>query len=65
VIEALEIAARDARDDNRIRHARALDTVREKLVACMTPRDALRRGRRLSGAGRARARRPARAARAA
>jgi hypothetical protein len=42
VIEALEIAARDAREDNRLRHARALDTVREDLIARMTPRDALR-----------------------
>ena len=42
VIEALEIAARDAREDNRLRHARALDGVREDLIARMTPRDALR-----------------------
>lgn len=41
-IEALEIAARDARDDNRLRHARALETVREDLTARMAPRDALR-----------------------
>jgi predicted DNA-binding transcriptional regulator YafY len=41
-IEALEIAARDAREDNRLRHARALDGVREDLTARLTPRDALR-----------------------
>ena len=41
-IEALEIAATSARDDNRLRHARALEDLRDRLVARLPARDALR-----------------------
>jgi predicted DNA-binding transcriptional regulator YafY len=41
-IEALEIAARAARDQARLRHARALEGVRDGLLARLTPRDASR-----------------------
>jgi predicted DNA-binding transcriptional regulator YafY len=41
-IEALEIAARGARDEGRIRHSRALEDLRDGLLARLNPRDALR-----------------------
>ena len=41
-IEALEIAARAARDQGRLRHARALEDLRDGLLARLTPRDATR-----------------------
>ncbi len=41
-IEALEIAARAARDEGRIRHARAMEDLRDSLLARLTPRDASR-----------------------
>lgn len=41
-IEALEIAARAARDQARLRHARALEELRDGLLARLTPRDASR-----------------------
>lgn len=41
-IEALEIAARAARNQARLRHARALEDVRDRLLARLTPRDASR-----------------------
>ena len=41
-IEALEIAARSARDQSRLRHAQALDDLRDGLMARLTPRDAFR-----------------------
>jgi len=41
-IEALEIAARAARDENRLRHARALEDLRDGLITRLSPRDALR-----------------------
>lgn len=41
-IEALEIAVRAARDQTRLRHARALEYVRDGLLARLTPRDASR-----------------------
>lgn len=41
-IEALEIASRSARSDGRLRHAAALDDLRDGLLARLTPRDALR-----------------------
>lgn len=41
-IEALEIAARAARDENRLRHARALENLRDSLITRLSPRDALR-----------------------
>lgn len=41
-IEALEIAARTARDENRLRHARALEDLRDGLITRLSPRDALR-----------------------
>ena len=41
-IEALEIAARTARDQARLRHARALEDLRDGLLARLTPRDASR-----------------------
>lgn len=41
-IEALEIAARAARDQARLRHARALEDLRDGLLARLTPRDATR-----------------------
>ena len=41
-IEALEIAARAARDQARLRHARALEDLRDGLLARLTPRDASR-----------------------
>jgi predicted DNA-binding transcriptional regulator YafY len=41
-IEALEIAARTARDQARLRHARALEDLRDGLLARLTPRDATR-----------------------
>ncbi len=41
-IEALEIATRAARDEGRIRHSRALEDLREGLLARLKPRDALR-----------------------
>src|SRR3546814_10885563 len=41
-IEALEIAARAARDENRLRHARALEDLRDSLITRLSPRDALR-----------------------
>ena len=41
-IEALEIAARAARDQARLRHARALEDLRDGLLARLTPQDATR-----------------------
>ena len=41
-VEALEIAVRAAREDNRLRHARALENLREGLIARLPPLDALR-----------------------
>lgn len=41
-IEALEIAARDAEAEGRLRHAKALDALRDGLLARLAPRDALR-----------------------
>jgi len=41
-IEALEIAAHTAREDNRLRHARALEDMRDRLMARLPARDALR-----------------------
>jgi predicted DNA-binding transcriptional regulator YafY len=41
-IEALEIAARTARSQARLRHARALEDLRDGLLARLTPRDAIR-----------------------
>ena len=41
-IEALEIAARAARDQARLRHARALEDLRDGLLARLTVRDATR-----------------------
>jgi predicted DNA-binding transcriptional regulator YafY len=41
-VEALEIAVRSARDDSRLRHARALETLRDGLIAKLPIRDALR-----------------------
>jgi predicted DNA-binding transcriptional regulator YafY len=41
-IEALEIAARAARDQARLRHAHAIEDLRDKLLARLTPRDATR-----------------------
>jgi predicted DNA-binding transcriptional regulator YafY len=41
-IEALEIAARAAREENRLRHARALEDIRDGLITRLSPRDALR-----------------------
>ena len=41
-IEALEIAARTARDQARLLHARALEDLRDGLLARLTPRDATR-----------------------
>ncbi|GAU83917.1 YafY family protein [Bosea sp. BIWAKO-01] len=41
-IEALEIAASAARDQGRLRHARALEDLRDRLLARLTPRDATR-----------------------
>jgi predicted DNA-binding transcriptional regulator YafY len=41
-IEALEIASRTARSDGRLRHAAALDDLRDGLLARLTPKDALR-----------------------
>jgi predicted DNA-binding transcriptional regulator YafY len=41
-IEALEIAARAARDQARLRHARALEDLRDSLLARLSPRDANR-----------------------
>lgn len=41
-IEALEIAARAARNENRLRHARALEDLRDGLITRLSPRDALR-----------------------
>ncbi len=41
-IEALEIATISARDDNRLRHARALEDMRDRLMARLPARDALR-----------------------
>lgn len=41
-IEALEIAVRTARDQGRLRHARALEDLRDGLLARLTPRDATR-----------------------
>jgi predicted DNA-binding transcriptional regulator YafY len=41
-IEALEVAARTARDEGRIRHSRALEDLRDGLLARLNPRDALR-----------------------
>lgn len=41
-IEALEIAARSARDQSRLRHAQALNDLRDGLMARLTPRDAFR-----------------------
>ncbi|KQW26409.1 DeoR family transcriptional regulator [Rhizobium sp. Root274] len=42
VIEALEIAGRAARADGRVRHAAALEDLRDGLLARLTPKDALR-----------------------
>jgi predicted DNA-binding transcriptional regulator YafY len=41
-IEALEIAARSARDQGRLRHARVLEDLRDGLLARLTPRNASR-----------------------
>lgn len=41
-IEALEIATRAARDEGRLRHARALEELRDGLLSRLAPRDALR-----------------------
>ena len=41
-IEAVEIASRTARSDGRLRHAAALDDLRDGLLARLTPKDALR-----------------------
>lgn len=41
-VEALEIASRTARADSRLRHATALDDLRDGLLARLTPKDALR-----------------------
>ncbi|RWD82857.1 WYL domain-containing protein [Mesorhizobium sp.] len=41
-LEALEIAARAAQDQGRLRHARALEDMRDGLLARLTPRDARR-----------------------
>lgn len=41
-IEALEIAARTARTQARLRHARVLEDLRDGLLARLTPRDATR-----------------------
>lgn len=41
-IEALEIASLAARGDGRVRHAAALDDLRDELLARLTPKDALR-----------------------
>lgn len=41
-IEALEIATRTAREDGRIRHARSLEDLRDRLLARLDTRDALR-----------------------
>jgi len=41
-IEALEIAARAAHDQGRLRHSRALEELRDGLLARLNPRDALR-----------------------
>lgn len=41
-IEALEIASLAARGDSRVRHAAALDDLRDELLARLTPKDALR-----------------------
>lgn len=41
-IEALEIAARAARDQARLRHARALEDLRDRQLAQLTPREASR-----------------------
>ncbi|WP_254900911.1 YafY family protein [Maritimibacter sp. HL-12] len=41
-IEALEIAARTAREQARLRHARALEDLRDGLLARLKPRDATR-----------------------
>lgn len=41
-IEALEIATRTAREDGRIRHARSLEDLRDRLLAHLDTRDALR-----------------------
>ena len=41
-VEALEIASRVARGDGRLRHAAALDSLRDGLLARLTPKDALR-----------------------
>ena len=38
-IEALEIAGRTARGDGRLRHAAALEDLRDGLLARLTPRD--------------------------
>jgi len=41
-VEALEIAARAARDQARLRHARSLEDLRDGLLARLAPRDAVR-----------------------
>jgi predicted DNA-binding transcriptional regulator YafY len=41
-VEALEMASRTARSDGRLRHAAALEDLRDALLARLTPRDALR-----------------------
>ena len=41
-IEALEIAERTAEDEGRLRHAKALADVRDRLLARLTAREALR-----------------------
>ncbi|MDG1431115.1 MAG: WYL domain-containing protein [Paracoccaceae bacterium] len=41
-IEALDIAARAAHDQGRLRHSRALEELRDGLLARLNPRDALR-----------------------
>ncbi len=41
-LEALEVAARTARDQARLRHARALEDLKDGLLSRLTPRDASR-----------------------
>ena len=41
-IEALEVAARAAREEGRLRHARALSDIREDQLARLPPKEALR-----------------------
>lgn len=41
-IEALKIAAQTAHEDNRLRHARALEDMRDRLISRLPARDAIR-----------------------